>query len=170
MSQNMQGEAGIVLVKAPFQAPWGCGERTKSAPYVWGYCVIQHVRLCKERLERRKISALFKKKNVSLGTRFPGETVGPDERLALTDRTLEGALRYLKDGVMTVGCRLCVKWKHKWNSSGHVRFSLVVTLDRNASLTWRAYTSDMCVNTLLISSFQSLFPCFHFWHNFKYKF
>lgn len=40
MSQNMQGEVGIVLVKAPFQSPWGCGESTKSAPYVGGYCVI----------------------------------------------------------------------------------------------------------------------------------
>lgn len=109
MSQNMQGEAGIVLVKASFQAPWGCGEYTKSAPYVWGYYVFQHVRLRKEKLERRKICARFKKKDLSLGTGFPGETMGPDERLALIDRTLEGALWYLKDGVMTVGCRLCVK-------------------------------------------------------------
>lgn len=58
--------------------------------------------------------------------------MGPDERLVRIDRTLEGALWYLKDGVMTVGSRLCVKWKHKRNSSGHVRFSPLVTLDRNA--------------------------------------
>lgn len=26
MSQSMQGDAGIVLVKAPFQSPWGCAQ------------------------------------------------------------------------------------------------------------------------------------------------
>lgn len=86
--------------------------------------------------------------------------MGPEERLVLIDRTLEGALWYLKDGVMTVGCRLCkmeTQVKQFWTcqvlSGCHFR---------NAFLTWHAYTSDMCVNTLLISSFQSLFPCFHF--------
>lgn len=66
-----------------------------------------------------------------------GETLsrgkcGAGQEATLIDRTLERALWYLKDGVMTVGCRLCANWKHKWNSSGHVRSSPVVTLDRNA--------------------------------------
>lgn len=156
MSQNMQGEAGIVLVKAP----WGCGAQNQLRMSM--DIVLSNMLGCvkKSWREGKSLIALRKK---TLGTRFPGKTVGP--RLALIDQTLEGALWYLKDGVMTVGCCLCVKWKHKWNSSGHARFSLVVTLDRNAFLTRLA-----CVNTMLTISFQSLFLCFHFWHNFRYKF
>lgn len=61
--------------------------------------------------EEKSLLAL-RKKTSPWGHTVQGNR-GAIQRLALIDRTLEGALWYLKDGVMTVGCRLCVKWKHK---------------------------------------------------------
>lgn len=76
MLQNMQGEAAIVLVKASIQSPWGSAESTKSAPYVWGYCLIYYARLLNNNLERRKISAHFKSTFCPRGHDFQGKPWG----------------------------------------------------------------------------------------------
>lgn len=50
-------------------------------------------------------------------------------------RTLEGALWYLKDGVMTAGRCLCIKWRQKRNSSEHVGPSARCHFQKKRALT-----------------------------------
>lgn len=158
MSQNMQGDAGIVLVKAPLSVSVRLWWKHKISSVCLRILLFNVLGFLKKNLGRRKISARFKSK---LSPR--GNAGARQEASAYRSNSWGGPLVFEgwgDDSRMSSVCKVETQVKQFWTcqvlSGCHFRQKCI--------LTWKTYMSDVCVcvNTLLISSFQSAFRCFKF--------
>lgn len=172
MSQNMQGDAGIIPEKASFQSPWGCGESKNQLRMSENIVLLNMLGSFRKIWKEEKILLTFRVSSL-LGETLSRGKCGAGQEATLIDRTLEGGPLVFEgwgdDSRMSSVCKLETQVEQFWTcqvlSGCHVRQKCI--------LSWHTYKPDVrvcvrvCAHTLLISSFHSTFTCFHFLHDFK---